>query len=93
MGPLAAAQSGSVAASLADEGTRALTPPSRALAITALAAFGKASAGVHLATIAAMLADEEACVRAAAIDALGQLGDADEHTEAVSELLYDPDRK
>ena len=92
IGPLAASQSAAVAASLAEEGTRALTPPTRGLAVAALAAFGQPSVGAHLAAIGALLADEEACVRAAAIEALGQVGDAGSHAEAVSELLYDSDR-
>ena len=72
----------------------ALTPPSRALAVAALAAFGRASAASQLPVIAALLEDEdeEACVRAAAVDALAQVGEATIHGEAISELLNDRDR-
>ena len=44
--------------------------------------------------IAALIDDsaEEACVRAAAIDALGQVGDAESYAEAINEHLFDPDK-
>jgi HEAT repeat protein len=92
IGAAAAAQSAAVVASLDDEGTHALTPPSRALAVTALAAFGGASAAAQLPRMATLLEDDEAVVRAAAVDAVGLVGTADDHGEAISELLCDPDR-
>ena len=94
IGPAAATQSAAVLACLHDEDTMALTPPSRALAVAALAAFGRASAASQLPVIAALLEDEdeEACVRAAAVDALAQVGEAAIHGEAISELLNDRDR-
>ena len=94
LGPSAASMTDAVAACLADEGTMALCPPTKALAVEALAAFGSVSAAPHLPTIAALAADpgEEACVRVAAIEALGRVGESDAHAEAITELLYDPDR-
>ena len=94
IGPAAATQSAAVLACLHDEDTMALTPPSRAIAVATLAAFGRASAASHLPFIAAMLedADEDACVRAAAVEALAQVGEAAIHGEAISELLGDRDR-
>ena len=40
----------------------------------------------------ALLEDEAAAVRVAAVGALGRLGSAESHAEALSELLGDPDR-
>lgn len=94
LGPSAASMAGAVAACLEDEGTMELCPPSKALALTALAAFGEPSAAAYLPAIAALLVDpcQEACVRAAAIEALGRVGRPDEHAEVITEFLYDSDR-
>ena len=109
IGPAAASQTSAVLACLDDEGTMALTPPSRALAVAALAALGRGGGGgggaaavtaatqqqqqqLVLARVESMLEDEEGMVRAAALEALAQLGGAERHADAVSELLCDAEK-
>lgn len=106
LGPAAAVaassekMAGCVIACLHDEGTMALTPPSRALALAALAALGRAESATATRALVLPLVlaelqendDNEAMVKAAALEALAQLGDPETHADVVSELLCDPDR-
>ena len=77
-----------VVSCLADEAA-----PNRAAAATCLASVTMDEAtAAHVDAIAALLEDDDASVRAAAVEALGALSAADSHGDAVSELLGDPDR-
>ena len=90
IGAVAAAQIDVVVTFVVDD---AAAVAIRVAAVRAFAALAQADArATHLPGVSKLLEDEEASVRAAAVDAIGMLGKPDDFGDAIMELLGDSDR-
>ena len=92
VGAAAAVQANHVATCMLSEEAAVAIRVAAVKAFTTLAQAKAGACAAHLPGLSKLLEDEEASLRAAAVDALGQLGEVSDFGDAISELLGDPDR-